>query len=408
MELTEVNYLSSSLMTETEARLLVDEIKSGISSISKKILELYDRKGWAALGYSSWRECVMTELDFQKSHAYELLNFARVEQNLSAIAEKYPLPQNEAQTRPLTQLPPEQQPAAWQQAIEESPNGNPTSAQVKKVVEQYKRVEYIPVSSKKSYYTIEEWNLLTQDQRQDILSEKGNKQFNKQDSDNIEWARWSWNPITGCLHNCAYCYARDIANRFYTQGFEPVIIPDRLTAPSNTKLPDLGKYSDPVDRMGWRNVFTCSMADLFGKWVPAEWIQAILEQVKNNPQWTFLFLTKFPIRMAEFDYPSNVWLGTTVDYKHAIERAEKAFRKIKASGFDGICWLSCEPMMERLTFTSLEMFDWVVIGGSSKSTQTPEFKPHREWVNHLEDQALKSNAKIYEKTNLLERIREYP
>jgi protein gp37 len=160
--------------------------------------------------------------------------------------------------------------------------------------------------------------------------------------------------------------------------------------------------------MGRQNVFVCSMADLFGKWVPVKWINAVLGQIRNNPQWNFLLLTKFPIRMAEFDYPPNVWLGTSVDHQWSVDRAEKAFVKIKKSGFTGVCWLSCEPMMERLTFSSLDMFDWVVIGGASKSTQTTEFKPPREWVNHLEYQARMSGCFVYEKTNLLERIREYP
>ena len=30
----------------------------------------------------------------------------------------------------------------------------------------------------------------------------------------IEWCSHTWNPVTGCLHNCVYCYARDIAWRF--------------------------------------------------------------------------------------------------------------------------------------------------------------------------------------------------
>lgn len=30
----------------------------------------------------------------------------------------------------------------------------------------------------------------------------------------IEWADSTWNPVTGCLHGCEYCYARRIANRF--------------------------------------------------------------------------------------------------------------------------------------------------------------------------------------------------
>lgn len=234
--------------------------------------------------------------------------------------------------------------------------------------------------------------------------------FNDQKNDNIEWARWSWNPVTGCLHDCAYCYARDIANRFYPEKFAPTYHPERLDAPNNTKAPDLSDVADLVQRIGLRNVFTCSMADLFGKWVPAEWIHAVLKQVADNPQWTFLFLTKFPIRMAEFDFPPNTWIGTTVDTQYAVERAEKAFRKIRAGGYEGVAWLSCEPMMERLTFSSLDMFDWVVVGGSSKSTQTPEFKPPFEWIAHLWNQAKTHDLPVYMKTNLgiEQRVREYP
>ena len=30
----------------------------------------------------------------------------------------------------------------------------------------------------------------------------------------IDWCDSSWNPVTGCLHGCEYCYARSIAKRF--------------------------------------------------------------------------------------------------------------------------------------------------------------------------------------------------
>ena len=30
----------------------------------------------------------------------------------------------------------------------------------------------------------------------------------------IDWADSTWNPVTGCLHDCEYCYARGIAKRF--------------------------------------------------------------------------------------------------------------------------------------------------------------------------------------------------
>jgi protein gp37 len=126
--------------------------------------------------------------------------------------------------------------------------------------------------------------------------------------------------------------------------------------------------------------------------------------VKAAPQWNFLFLTKFPQRMAEFDFPDNAWVGTTVDRQSRVAGAEKAFRKVKA----GVKWLSCEPLIEPLTFSDLGAFDWVVLGGSSRSSRTPEWHPPRAWVNALEAQAASLGVKVYEKENLLSRIRQYP
>jgi hypothetical protein len=48
------------------------------------------------------------------------------------------LPANEAQVRPLTTLSPDQQRAAWQQAVETAPNGKVTGAHVEQVAQQFK------------------------------------------------------------------------------------------------------------------------------------------------------------------------------------------------------------------------------------------------------------------------------
>lgn len=61
-----------------------------------------------------------------------------------------------------------------------------------------------------------------------------------------------------------------------------------------------------------------------------------------------------------------------------------------------------------MTFSDLGLFQWVVLGGASRSTSTPEFRPPRAWTEHLEQQAHAAGCKVYEKTNLLERVREYP
>jgi protein gp37 len=228
-------------------------------------------------------------------------------------------------------------------------------------------------------------------------------------NDNIGWARWSWNPVTGCLHNCDYCYARDIAERFYPQKFEPTFLPERLVAPANTKLP-----ATATDDPAWRRVFTCSMADLFGKWVPQEWITAVFDRIRQHPEWEFLCLTKFPDRLAELEWPSNVWAGTTVDRQHRVANAERSFRGVKA----GVKWLSCEPLLEPLQFSSLEMFDWVVIGASTGSRQADPFAPPFEWVVDLYRQARAAGCRVYLKHNLfgavdghqpgMQGIREWP
>jgi protein gp37 len=210
-------------------------------------------------------------------------------------------------------------------------------------------------------------------------------------NDNIGWAKWSWNVVTGCLHNCDYCYARDIANRFYPQKFEPTFFPERLDAPANTKLPK-DADGDPA----WRRVFTCSMADLFGKWVKQAWIKAVFERIDEHREWEFLCLTKFPQRLAELNWPPNVWAGTTVDRQHRVETAERSFAKVKA----GVKWLSCEPLLEPLKFNSLAMFDWVVIGASTGSTLAAPFAPPFEWVADLYQQARASGCKVYLKHNL--------
>jgi protein gp37 len=215
----------------------------------------------------------------------------------------------------------------------------------------------------------------------------------------IDWAKWSWNPVTGCLHGCDYCYARDIAQDLYPEKFTPTFRQERLSAPHHTRLP-----READEGIGWLNVFVCSMADLFGKWVPQAWIDAVLAEVRAAPQWNFLFLTKFPQRLAAIDWPANAWVGTTVDEQYRVKIAEKAFRDIKAS----VKWLSCEPLRERLTFDSLEMFDWVVIGGQSASSGAPAFQPPSSWVEHLLFQARGAGCKVFCKENLHVWPREYP
>lgn len=220
-----------------------------------------------------------------------------------------------------------------------------------------------------------------------------------QTNDNIEWAKWSWNPVTGCKMGCEYCYARDIANRFYPQKFEPTFHKNRLPAPENTKIPK-GKEKEP----GWNNVFVCSMADLFGDWVPDEWIEKILDVIAKNPKWNFLLLTKFPKRYLEWEFPKNTWLGATADNQKRADIAMEVFSKLDHP----IKFLSCEPLMESIILNHIEALTWLILGGRSASSGMIEGQPEWEWVESLLNQAHSNGIGVYFKPNLIVRPKEYP
>jgi protein gp37 len=270
------------------------------------------------------------------------------------------------------------------------------------------QAEAIAAKARANNISLKEWEGLSGEERREYLQPHNfqtEAQFNKQESAGIEWAQWSWNPVTGCRHDCPYCYARDIAEQYrstvYPHGFEPAFRPYMLNAPANTRMPD-----EAATDTRYKNVFTCSMADLFGRWVPGEWITAVLNTVRTSPQWNFLFLTKFPKRMAEFDIPRNAWMGTTVDLQARVANAEAAFAKLANAG---IRWLSIEPMLEPIKFERLELFNWIVIGGASRSSKTPAFQPPFPWIISIYNQAKAAGCAVYMKTNLLgNRVLELP
>lgn len=231
---------------------------------------------------------------------------------------------------------------------------------------------------------------------------KGKATFNQTPGEGISWAEWSWNPVTGCLHGCDYCYAREIATSdrlkpFYPAGFTPLFHHERLDAPRNTTIP-----AAHADEDAWHRVFVCSMADLYGRWVPDEWITQVHAAMLANQQWEYLLLTKFPSRYAGLDLPPTAWLGTSVDEQKRVRIAEDAFRRIEGVA---VKWLSLEPLKEPLEFTDLSMFDWVVIGAQTETRQpgkvVPAFAPPFEWVARIVDQAREADCKIHLKPNLL-------
>lgn len=221
-----------------------------------------------------------------------------------------------------------------------------------------------------------------------------------QTNDSVDWARWTWNPVTGCEHGCKFCYAREIAHMkrmeaYYPNQFEPTFHPYRLDAPKNTSIPDSDDERDG-------RVFVCSMADLFGKWVPEKWVKSVFDACLDSPEWQYLFLTKYPQRYAKLPLIPRAWYGSSVIQQSDVSRVEKQMQQFSES--DVVRWISLEPMLEPITFKDLSWCNLVVIGSQTSTNQpdgnVPEFAPEFDWIVDVVNQCREFGVPYYLKANL--------
>ena len=236
----------------------------------------------------------------------------------------------------------------------------------------------------------------------------------------IDWCDMTWNPVTGCLHGCEYCYARKIAERFgkhmpvpdgtklavndgllwsgqkiaYPYDFLPTFHRYRLDEPARIKKP--------------QTIFVCSMADLFGDWVPDEWIQAVYKACEAAPWHTFLFLTKNPVRYRKIQskgmLPHEHWYGTTATvnceyFSHSLYRT----------------FVSIEPMLRPVVVDrrpQQALPEWVIIGaetGNSKDRVVPE----KKWIDDVAIECKRGSVPIFMKESLrrlmdIDFVQEFP
>ena len=92
--------------------------------------------------YSTFEEYCQEKWNISRPRAYQLIDSVKVAENLSTFVDKWPI--NEAQTRPLTRLSPEDQVKAWHKVIETAPEGKITAGIVlaaAKEIQQERREE---------------------------------------------------------------------------------------------------------------------------------------------------------------------------------------------------------------------------------------------------------------------------
>lgn len=236
----------------------------------------------------------------------------------------------------------------------------------------------------------------------------------------IEWCDSTWNPVSGCYHPCPYCYARSTANRFKgcdcAAGGETdenvVYLKERLTVTSKDGVvrnaaypfgftPTFHEYrlNDPLTKGFGKTIFVCSMADLFGDWVPDEWIKKVFDACKTASGHRYLFLTKNPQRYIDL-YKAGLlpegddyWYGSTAtddempmfwsDRHHTFASMEPVL-----GSFDG-----------KIVADEMKNIDWFILGaetGNRKGKVTPK----REWIEAVVEYARSTGKPVFMKDSM--------
>lgn len=251
----------------------------------------------------------------------------------------------------------------------------------------------------------------------------------------IEYCDYTYNPVTGCLHNCPYCYAEKMSRRFcgdirhnkavadfsenngiyeieneivsrngrsvtYPFGFAPTLHKNRLT--KNCKPAKVKKPS---------TFFVCSTADLFGEWVPDEWIEQVFKVCLENPRHRYMFLTKNPTRYCKIadagwlPDEDNFWYGSTITKKGG-------------SFFCGsVHWntfISAEPLLEPLEVEngSFGGAKWIIVGAETGQRRN-KVVPEKQWIEDIVSVCKRNSIPVFLKNNLAdvwkdELIQQYP
>lgn len=214
----------------------------------------------------------------------------------------------------------------------------------------------------------------------------------------IEWTEVTWNPTTGCDRistGCDNCYALTLSKRLKAMGSAKY----QNDGDPRTSGPGFGltlhepALAQPYRWTGSRTVFVNSMSDLFHARVPLDFVRRVFEVIADTPQHTYQVLTKRSARLPKvaphLDWPTNLWLGVSVENADHLYRVDH-LRNIPAA----VRFLSCEPLIGPLTGLDLTNIDWVITGGESGPGARP-LDP--AWVRDIRDSCARAEIAFFHK-----------
>ncbi len=206
----------------------------------------------------------------------------------------------------------------------------------------------------------------------------------------------TWNPVTGCDRVSAgrdNCYALALSKRLKAMGVEKY----QADGHPATSGPGFGLTMHPetlLQPYRWRRprvVFVTSMGDLFHPGVPLSFIRDVFVVMAETPRHTYQLLTKRPGRALkisdQLDWPSNLWLGTSVEDETVIKRIDY-LRATRAR----LKFVFFEPLLGPLNDLNLDGIGWISVAGESG----PNHRPIKEaWVMSIRDQCVDAGVPFY-------------
>lgn len=215
----------------------------------------------------------------------------------------------------------------------------------------------------------------------------------------IEWCDSTWSPVTGCMNDCDYCYAMKTANRFKgcesspdgSSGLDTIYLTERQSyvdkggrkhsaAYPYGFIPTFHEYrlKDLTTKGLGETIWVCSTGELFGQWIPDEWIQKVFDACLTAEGHRYIFITKYPeryYRLAQrglLPTGDQFWYGTT-----ATGPDKPIFYSDKHHTF-----VNFEPVLEPLGHGHNDIFnqmEWAVFGAET-GNRKDKVVPRREWV----------------------------